>query len=128
MISHNWRDLYTCTDVNRKAEILQGVLLEKYYRVFPIKCIKLCRDDKPWVTGNIKKLDRARKREYFRNKASEKWIKLDADFKEQCEKEKVKYCENIVKDLKESNPGQWYSKIKRMSGKEIQIAEKFLIP
>ena len=42
IISHNWRDLYTCTDVNRKAEILQGVLLEKYYRVFPIKCIKLC--------------------------------------------------------------------------------------
>ena len=53
--------------------------------MFPIKCIKLCRDDKPWVTGNIKKLDRARKREYFRNKASEKLVKLDADFKEQCD-------------------------------------------
>ena len=128
IINYSWRDLYTCTDVNRKAEILQSVLLEKYYRVFPIKCIKLSRDDKPWVTGNLKKLDRARKREFLKNKASEKWIKLDIEFKKQCENEKAKYFENIVKDLKESNPGQWYSKLKRMSGQEIKRAENVLIP
>ena len=34
----------------------------------------------------------------------------------------------MVKDLKESNPGQWYSKIKRMSGKDIKNAENILIP
>ena len=126
--NHSWRDLYTCTDVNRKAEMLQSVLLDKYYRVFPIKCIKLCRDDKPWVTGNLKKLDRARKREFLKNKASEKWIKLDIEFKKLCENEKVKYFENIVKDLKDSNPGQWYSKLKRMSGQEIKKAENISIP
>ena len=48
--------------------------------------------------------------------------------KSSVKKKKVKYFENIVKDLKESNPGQWYSKIKRMSGKEIKIAENVLIP
>ena len=73
-------------------------------------------------------MDRARKREFLKNKASEKWIKLDIEFKKQCENEKAKYFENIVKDLKESNPGQWYSKLKRMSGQEIKRAENVLIP
>ena len=128
IISHSWREVYNCTDVNRKAEILQSVLLEKYYRVFPIKCIKLCRDDKPWVSAKLKKIDRARKREFCKNKFSEKWVKLNQIFQDQCSLEKTKYYENMVEDLKQSNPGQWYSKLKRMSGQELKAAESVSIP
>ena len=59
---------------------------------------------------------------------SEKWLKLDAEFSEKCLEEKSNYYEKIVKDLKESNPGQWYSKVKRMSGQEIKWAENVSIP
>ena len=45
----------------------------------------------------------------------DKWEKLNDLFEEKSEIEKEKYNTNIVQDLKSSNQGQWYSKIKRMS-------------
>ena len=50
--------------------------------------------------------------------SSEKWTSLNKLFTEKCKKAKESYYQNIVKDLKESNPGQWHCKLKRMSGHE----------
>ena len=72
-------------------------------------------NDQPWMNVELKNLDRKRKREYVKHKKSEKWKKLDKIFTEKSEEQKVSYYENMVEDLKNSNPGQWYSKIKRMS-------------
>ena len=44
-----------------------------------------------------------------------KWKRLNDRYVEKCEKAKDDYSKNIVNDLKQSNPSQWYSKIKRMS-------------
>ena len=67
------------------------------------------------MTECIKKLDRKRKREFWKNKKSAKWCQLNKEFKKRCKSEKEKYFDNIVKDLKTSEPAQWYSKVKRMS-------------
>ena len=90
--------------------------MSKYDEYFPLKTIKLCEDDDPWVTNRIKQLDRLRRREFYKNQKSDKWVKLNTYFLKICEKEKKKYAEKIVADLKTSNPSKWYSKIKRMSG------------
>ena len=37
-------------------------------------------------------------------------------FEEKCDKAKADYYINTVEDLKNSNPNQWYSKVKRMGG------------
>ena len=42
--------------------------------------------------------------------------KVECSVFKKCEVEKQKYAENIVSDLKTSNPSKWYSKLKRMSG------------
>ena len=34
--------------------------------------------------------------------------------------EKEKYYKNRVSDLKKSDPRKWYSKVRRMSGKQVQ--------
>ena len=39
-------------------------------------------------------------------------------FHKKCEIAKQSYYENIVADLKHSNPGQWYSKLKRMTSND----------
>ena len=54
---------------------------------------------------------------------SRKWYYLDSLFEEKCEEEKDNYFHNIVHDLKTSNPSQWYSKMKRMSGQEDNQAD-----
>ena len=114
--SYNWHSVYRCTDLHNKAELLQDILMSKYYECFPLKTIKLCDDDDPWVTSMVKQLDRAQRREFYKNQKSDKWVKLNTEYLKLCEKEKERYANNIVLDLKTSNPSKWYSKLKRMSG------------
>ena len=129
IIGHNWQDLYKCVNVQDKAEMLQKTVVQKYDEYFPMKIRKFSTDDEPWVTERIKQLDRSRKREFYKNHQSKKWQNLNDEFLDKCCEEKEKYFENIVADLKTSNPSKWYSKLKRMSGQgresesEINVAE-----
>ena len=125
--NHNWVNLYKCQGVDEKAELLQNLLVEKYLECFPLKISKVSCDDKPWVTSDIKLLDRRRKREFSKHHKSELWKKLDIDFSRKCQKAKEKYYSSIVSDLKESNPGQWHSKVKRMSGNNPELSQNIQI-
>ena len=118
IICHNWHELYKCKNVHDKAQMLQDILLKKYYECFPLKIRKFSSDDNPWVTERIKQLDRLQKREFDKNHKSKKWEKLNKEYLEKCSMEKQKYYENIVADLKTSDPSKWYSKLKRMSGQD----------
>ena len=57
-------------------------------------------------------------REFFTRRKSQKWKSLNKLLEEKCEIAKSNYYTNIVSDLKSSDPGQWYSKLKRMSSHE----------
>ena len=50
----------------------------------------------------------------MRNRKSSKWRKLHKEYQRKVKKAKSSYYNNIVKDLKLSKPGEWYSKLKRM--------------
>ena len=75
----------------------------------------MSENDKPWVDPKLIQLDRQQKREYNKRKRSKKWLKLNQLFQERAEQLKESYYTNMVEDLKISNPGQWYSKLKRMA-------------
>ena len=92
--------------------------MSKFYECFPVKIRKFSSDDRPWVTERVNQLYRLQNREFYKNHKSEKWKRLNAEFEQKCETEKKKYCENIISDLKTSNPSKWYSKLKRMSGQD----------
>ena len=113
-----WHDIYSCTSAHEKAAKFQHILMDNFHRCFPIKTLKVCDDDQPWVSKGLKRLDRLRKREFYKHKQSEKWFVLNQQFEEKCEQEKEKYYTNIVSDLKDSNISQWYSKVKRMAGQD----------
>ena len=61
----NWKQIYKCTDINLKAEILQNMTKQKLDEFLPIKVIKLSSDDKPWINQQLKVLDRKCKREFL---------------------------------------------------------------
>ena len=112
----SWSEIYECSDGNKKAEIFQDMLMENYHRCFPTKSLKVCEEDKPWYSLELKKLDRRMRREFFKHKKSQKWAQMNEEYQHRCAAEKEKYYTNMVSDLKTSNPGKWYSKLKRMSG------------
>ena len=127
LADQTWDFLYRETDLHKKAEIFQKILMEKYYEVFPLKTLRVCSEDQPWISLHLKNLDRKRKREFYKNKKSPKWEKLNTEFVEKSNQEKRKYYENIVQDLKTSNTGKWYSKLKRMSGQETNPQSDIMI-
>ena len=53
-------------------------------------------------------------REFRKNRSSKKWSELNDIYKLSIKKAKMNYYTNIIKDLKLSNPSQWYSKLKRI--------------
>ena len=113
-----WTDIYSCRDIHEKADRFQKLVMENFYNCFPLKTMRICDEDEPWVTKGIKRLDRLRKREFDKHKQSEKWSRLNQQFQDKCDEEKRKYYENIVRDLKESNVSQWYSKVRRMAAQD----------
>ena len=64
---------------------LENLCREKVTAIFPIKTVRICSDDKPFISAEIKKLDKYVKREYKAKGKSDKYIKLkqvyDAKFK-----------------------------------------------
>ena len=65
-----WDDLYRLTDVNSKAEYFHTTLLKKFQEFFPLKSLKVSLDDQPWMSQDLKELDRKRKREFSKNHKS----------------------------------------------------------
>ena len=86
------------------------------------------------MDSQLLNLDRQCKREYNKNKKSQKWKDLFQSLSERAEHLKEYYYANMVEDLKTSNIGQWYSKVKRMSqidpSKEdkVQVQELMDLP
>ena len=91
------------------------MLVNKVEEIFPEKVRKISSDDHPWVTFKLKKLDRARKRIFHKERKSEKWKKLDKLFKTEAKKAKAEYYRSKVQELKKKNPKQWYSCLKNIT-------------
>ena len=95
---------------------------------FPGKVRKINNDDQPWISHQLKVLDRKRKRLYRKERRSEKWKTMDKLFKKEVKSAKAKFYKNTIDDLKTRNPGQWYSCLKRITaydqkGAQINIDE-----
>ena len=124
IVQEKWNTVTDAETANEKALNLQHLLLEKLEQFLPQKVVKFTSEDQPWVTAELKSISRKKKREYSKNRKSSKWKSLNNKFLEACKKAKKDYYTNIVEDLKESKPGQWYSKLKRMSSYNEQKSEE----
>jgi hypothetical protein len=89
---------------------LQTELLEGLNKYLPEKTMTFSSDDQPWMTPELKNLDRKRKRQYHKHRRSNKWHNMNTKFEEKSDLAKANYYANMIEDLRISNPGQWYSK------------------
>ena len=96
------------------------MLLQALDFYFPEKLRKICSYDQPWISHKLKVLDRKRKRVYHLERRSEKWKNLNKQFKTEVKAAKAKFYKDKIADLKEKNPGQWYSWLKRISSHDQQ--------
>ena len=113
--AQSWSDILTNKCMNKKAELLLSSVLEALNKCLPEKVLKVSSDDEPWYTPALKKLDRKRRREYSKNRKSPKYLRLSRLYQEKLFKEKKKYKKDMLDDIKSSQPGEWYSKLKRIT-------------
>ena len=66
MSNQSWTEILNEKLVDKKAVLLQNILLEKINQFLPEKNRLISSDDDPWVTEEVKKLKR--QREYSKNK------------------------------------------------------------
>ena len=127
IVSHKWNDVFSAASAHEKAQILQNTLMEKLNHFLPQKSLKFTSDDQVWITSEIKELSRKKSREYFKHRKSPKWKELKNLLAQKCQIAKKNYYQNIVSDLKQSNPAQWYSKLKRMTSFKDQKHEEVIV-
>ena len=126
LMEETWDSVIKSDTADSKATVFQNTFLTKYNEFFPKKTLKLTNVDQPWMTQKLKKLDRQRKRIYHKHRKSEKWEKLDKQFKKEMKGAKSNFYTKMVSDLKVKNPSQWYSAVKRMTAYENKADQLFV--
>ena len=110
----DWKSNKKTHDVKIKVETLQKMPIDNFHKYFPVKISKVSTDDYPWYNDKLKHLKQLKCREFIKQRSSEKWHKLNKVYKTALTNSKTKLCKGIVKDIKLSNPSQWYSKLKQI--------------
>ena len=91
LMNQKWEEVHEAESANDKAEILQSMLLMNFNKNFPEKTLKVSTDDQPWISHKLKQLDRKRKREFHKHRRSEKWQRLNKEFKLCVKNEKKRF-------------------------------------
>ena len=121
--SQVWTSNLGTESIDQKAELLLSQVLEAVNNFLPEKVIKVASDDQPWFTEPLKRLDRRRRREYRRNRISDKYRRLNCIYQDRLSKAKKSYKRNMIDDIKSAKPGEWYSKLKRITRYDQQKSE-----
>ena len=92
--------------------------------IFPQKTYRVTQQDKPWITFELKKLDKLKKREYRKHGKSDKYVKLLEKFDKKYKMAAKEHLFKNVKSLKEENPGKAYSVLKKMGSQPGDCMEE----
>ena len=109
---------------------LEKLVSDKVETIFPMKEIKIYKNDKEFMNKELRKIRRQKCREYRRNKKSEKYLKLQQDFINLKNENSSKFIKKI-EELKECNLSQFYKKIKQVGarlGENVTSSSTFTLP
>ena len=99
---------------SEQVNIMQDLMNEKLDKYLPKKSARFTTQDQPYITCQLKKLDRRVKKEYSKKGSSLKYETLKAEYDEKRKKAAKSHIEKNVHMLMESEPGKAYATLKRM--------------
>ena len=114
MGNYDWNQELNSSSPTEQVENFQAIIESKLNTIFPTKKIRISSSDKPYITSELKKLDRKKKKEYRKKGKSEKYVKLRNEFEFKLKKAGKKYISKNVTGLIMENPAKAYSILKRM--------------
>ena len=119
-----WQQLKSNNSSTQQEQILKNILQNKVNEYFPEKQVRISNTDKPWVTNEIKKLDRWKKNEYKKHGKTKKYTELKGVFEEKKLKAEKLYLNKNVTELMEAAPGRAWATLKRMGAQPGDCGEE----
>ena len=95
----DWQFLRENDDPNVQVEHFQKLLLDELDIFFPEKEVKISNGDLPFMTMELKLLDRQKKREYRKHKKSEKYLTLQSKYQVLFNNTSRSYFNNVIDNL-----------------------------
>ena len=114
IINQDWADIKEEDTTTEQDLALQAVLLGMLDRACPTKTVKLRTEDKPYITQEIKILDRQRRREYNKRGKSLIYNELKVRYERKLKAATQDFLDKTVRSLMEANPGKAYTILKRL--------------
>ena len=118
--THSWEEVIGERDIDKKVNNFHNTLRSKLDEFFPERKVLVSYMDKKWITPQLKNLNRKIKREFYKNRKSNKWKKLKGKFKYLKRRRIKDFYTEFVKELKASDPAKWYTMAKRLGAEAYQ--------
>ncbi len=106
--AHNWSSLLETQNIDEKTKIFHETIRSKYEEIFPESVINISSLDKQWMTPELKSLNRRMKREFWKNRKSFKWRKLNKLFLKGKQEKMRNHYSRTLQEALESDPSKWY--------------------
>ena len=106
LVQEDWDSLKHDMSPTQMSVVFEQLVGNKLNQFCPEKEVKLSSQDKPFITGELKKIDRLKSREYTRRGKTQKYKDLQKKFKSKYKIEAEKYLNKNLDALKDTKPGQ----------------------
>ena len=114
--SEDWSCILESESPSQQVSAFEKLLQFKLNTILPQKSMKFCKNfDKPFYTSDLKKLDRALKREYRKHQKSDKYVRLKSDYDRKYYQAANAYMEKNVRSLMQDNPAKAHINLKKLA-------------
>ena len=114
IIPEGWKEILEEENADLQTEKFTKTIMDKVEEIFPRKTIKTSNHDKPFITAELKNLDRKKKRIYCRQGKSESYLHVKSIYNRKYKEEAKKFLKKNVDDLKRNNPSKAYATTKKL--------------
>ena len=117
IVSESWSSVRSELSPTEQATALHGQLLENLDRFCPVQEFKLSTHDKPFITKELKRIDRQKNREYLKSGKTDKYLKLKSLFDTKFKEAAQKYLNKNLDHLREAEPGKAFNILRRLGAR-----------
>jgi hypothetical protein len=96
---------------------MELILNQQVDSIFPTKTVRVSSQDLPYITGDIKKLDKYVKKEYKSKGKSDKYLKLKKIYDIKMKKAASDHLTQYVTDMMGEAPGKAYRALRKMGAR-----------
>ena len=130
IVTEGWESVQDNLSPTEQVAEFERLVQDKLNQFCPEKELKLSSQDKPFITAELKVIDRRKSREYNKRGKTKKYHDLAHKFEEKYRYEAKKYLDKNLDALKQTKPGKAYSILKKMGAQpgDCVDANTFSLP